>query len=100
MNPSWTLEALERLEQLRDVLGTEMFREAGKVLLIAGLLQDGREDVARAVHEGNKVLQRASAVIESDKAPGALRTIPDVAAAYCVHCTRELQELLQGCLRR
>lgn len=99
-SPGWTLEALERLDQLRMALGQEMFREAGKVLLIAGLLRDGREDVARAVHEGNKVLQRASAVIEADKTAGALRTIPDVAAAYCVHCSRELQELLQACLRR
>ncbi len=99
-NPSWTLEALERLEQLRHVLGQEIFREAGKVLVLAGLLQDGRDDVARALHEGNKVLARASAVLEAGKAPGALRTIPDVAAAYCIHCTRELQELLQACVRQ
>jgi tRNA nucleotidyltransferase (CCA-adding enzyme) len=99
-NPSWTLEALEHLEQLRGVLGQEIFREAGKILLIAGLLREGRDDVARAVHEGNKVLARASAVLEADKAAGALRTIPDVAAAYCVHCTRELQELLQACIRQ
>jgi tRNA nucleotidyltransferase/poly(A) polymerase len=96
---AWLFEGLERLEQLRKVLGGEIFHEAGKILLIAGLLREGREDVARAVHEGNKVLQRASAVLEAGNAPGALRTVPDVAAAYCIHCSRELQELLQGCLR-
>jgi tRNA nucleotidyltransferase/poly(A) polymerase len=98
-NPSWTLETLERLEQLRGVLGQEIFKEAGKIILIAGLLREGRDDVARAVHEGGKVLQRGGTVLEADKAPGSLRMIPDVAAAYCVHCTRELQELLQACLR-
>lgn len=96
---AWLFEGLERLEQLRKVLGGEIFCEAGKILLIAGLLREGREDVARAVHEGNRVLQRASAVLEAGNAPGALRTVPDVAAAYCIHCSRELQELLQGCLR-
>jgi tRNA nucleotidyltransferase/poly(A) polymerase len=96
---AWLFEGLERLEQLRPMIGDEIFHEAGKILVIAGLLREGREDVARAVHEGNKVLQRAGAVLEADATPAALRTVPDVAAAYCIHCTRELQELLQGCVR-
>jgi tRNA nucleotidyltransferase/poly(A) polymerase len=96
---AWIFECLERLEQLRKAIGDEVFHEAGKILMIAGLLREGREDVARAVHEGNRVLQRAGAVLAADKSPGALITVPDAAAAYCIHCTRELQELLQGCLR-
>ena len=96
---AWLFEGLERLEQLRKAIGGEIFCEAGKILLIAGLLREGREDVARAVHEGNKVLQRASAVLDAGHTPGVLRTVPDVAAAYCIHCSRELQELLQDCLR-
>jgi ABC-type sugar transport system ATPase subunit len=99
-DPAWILESLERLEQLRKVIGQDHFREAGKILLIAGLLRDGREDIARALHEGNKVLQRASAVIEADKNPGALKSVPDMAAAYCVHCSRELQQLLKDFTRR
>ncbi len=97
-DPAWLFESLQRLELLRAGLGREMFSEAAKVLLIAGLLRDGREDVARAVHEGNRILQRASTVLEADRKPGALRTIPDAAAAYCVHCTEELRSLLQACL--
>ncbi len=99
-DPAWALEALERLEQLRRILGREMFQDAGKVLLIAGLLREGREDIARALHEGNKVLQRAATVLNGATALGSIRTIPDVAAAYSIHCTRDLQEMLQACLRR
>jgi tRNA nucleotidyltransferase (CCA-adding enzyme) len=98
-DPAWIFESLERLEQLRPVVGEAIFSEAGKVLLIAGLLREGREDIARAVHEGNRILQRAGTVLEADTAPEALKTIPDVAAAYSVHCTRELQELLQRCMK-
>lgn len=99
-DPAWLFESLQRLELLRVGLGREMFAEAAKVLLIAGLLRDGREDVARAVHEGNRILQRASTVLEADRKPEALRTIPDAAAAYCVHCTEDLRGLLQACLSR
>ena len=97
-DPAWVFEALQRLEILKAKLGQEIFAEAAKVLLIAGLLRDGREDIARAVHEGNRIIQRAGSVLESDRNPGALRTIPDVAASYCIHCTEELRTLLQGCL--
>jgi len=97
-DPAWVFEALQRLEILKAKLGQEIFAEAAKVLLIAGLLRDGREDVARAVHEGNRIIQRAGSVLEADKNPGGLRTIPDAAAAYCIHCTEDLRMLLQGCL--
>jgi tRNA nucleotidyltransferase (CCA-adding enzyme) len=98
-NQAWLFESFERLELLRPVLGPELFFESAKVLVIAGILRDGREDIARAVHEGNKVLRRASEILEAEKSPAALRTIPDVAAAYAVHCTDELKKLLAGCLR-
>ena len=97
-DPAWLFESLQRLEVLKDVLGCEMFVEAGKVMLLAGLLRDGRDDVARALHEGNRVLQRVGTVLEADRKPGALRTIPDAAAAYCIHCTEGLRTLLQSCL--
>lgn len=97
-DPAWLFEALMRLEVLRDRIGGEIFAQAAKVLLIAGLLRDGREDVARAVHEGNRILQRASAVLEAHQSPGALQTVPDVAAAYCIHCNEELRVMLQSCV--
>jgi tRNA nucleotidyltransferase/poly(A) polymerase len=96
---AWIFEALERLEQLRRSVGQPIFFEAGKVLLVAGLLREGREDVVHAVHEGNRILKRAGAVLEADKAPEGLKTIPDAAAAYSIHCTRELQELLKRCVQ-
>jgi hypothetical protein len=98
-DPAWVLEALENLEVLRQLIGPEMYRQAGRVILVGNLLRDGREDVVRAVHEGNKIIQRASAVLNAGVAPHALRMIPDVAAAYCVHGTSELRELLEACLR-
>lgn len=98
-DPAWVLEALENLESIRHLIGPEMFRQAGRVIVVANLLRDGREDVVRAVHEGNKSIQRASAVLNADAAPHDLRLIPDVAAAYCVHGTAELRELLEACLR-
>lgn len=98
-DPLWLLEALERLEAIRAHIGSEMFQQAGRVLLVANMLRDGREDVVRAVHESNKVIQRAGVVLLAVKSPEALRMIPDVAAAYCVHGGEELQRLLEACLR-
>ncbi len=98
-DPLWLLEALERLEAIRAHIGSEMFQQAGRVLLVANMLRDGREDVVRAVHESNKVIQRAGAVLLAVKSPEALRMIPDVAAAYCVHGGDELRRLLEACLR-
>lgn len=97
--PFWLLEALERLEAIREHLGNEMFQQAGRVLLVANMLRDGREDVVRAVHEGNKIIQRASAVVLAANNTEALRLIPDVAAAYCAHGGEDLQRLLEACLR-
>ncbi len=97
-DPAWVFEALQRLEILKANLGQEIFAEAAKILLIAGLIRDGSEDIARAVHEGNRVIQRAGAVLEADRNPGGLRTVPDAAASYCIHCTEELRTLLQACL--
>jgi tRNA nucleotidyltransferase (CCA-adding enzyme) len=97
-DPAWLLESLQRLEVLRPKLGQDIFLEAAKILLIAGIIRDGRDDVARALHEGNRVIQRAGSVLEADRSPGGLRTIPDAAAAYCVHCTEELRQFLQSCL--
>lgn len=96
---AWLFESLERLELLRPAIGAELFSEAAKVLIVAGILRDGREDVARAVHEGNRVLRRAGEILEAERSPAALRTVPDVAAAYSVHCTDELKELLKMCLK-
>lgn len=96
---AWLFESLERLELLRPAIGAELFAEAAKVLIVAGILRDGREDVARAVHEGNRVLRRAGEILEAERSPAALRTVPDVAAAYSVHCTDELKELLKMCLK-
>jgi tRNA nucleotidyltransferase/poly(A) polymerase len=97
-DPQWLLEALQRLEVIRGTLGNGIFAEAAKVLLIAGLLREGREDVARAVQESNRILARASTVLEADRNQSALKTIPDAAAAYCVHCTEPLRILLQACV--
>ncbi len=97
-DPAWLLESLQRLEVLRSKLGPDIFFEAAKVLLIAGILRDGRDDVARALHEGNRVIQRAGTILDADRIPGGLKTIPDAAAAYCIHCTEELRQLLQSCL--
>lgn len=98
-DPAWVLEALENLESIRDIVGREIFREAARVILIAGLLRAGREDIVRAVHEGNRIIHRARTVIEAGQSPNELRLIPDVAAAYCVHGSSDLRELLEACLR-
>ncbi len=95
-DPGWFFEALERLEVLRGIIGGEDFGEAGKILLIANLLRAGREETARAVHEGNKVLQRAAAVLVSDGSPDGVKTVADLAAAYCIHCTEDLRVRLQS----
>ncbi len=98
-SPTWVLESMEHLAVIRGLLGTEIYRQAGRTILIANLLREGREDVARAVHEGNKVIQRAQAVLAADKNLAGLRVIPDVAAAYCIYGSQNLRELLEACLR-
>jgi len=99
-DPAWLFESMQRLDLLRSGLGQEMFVEAGRVMLLAGLLRDGRDDIARALHEGNRVLQRVGTILEADRKPEGLRTIPDAAAAYCIHCTEDLRKLLQSCLNQ
>jgi len=98
-DPQWLLEVLERLEAIRGHLGQEMFHQAGRVLLVASMLRDSREDIVRAVHESNKIIQRAGAVLQAARSADGLRLIPDVAAAYCVHGGTDLQRLLEACLR-
>lgn len=95
-DPGWFFEGLERLEVLRGIIGGDDFSEAGKILLIANLLRAGREETARAVHEGNKVLQRAAAVLVSDRSPDGVKVVADLAAAYCIHCTEELRVRLRS----
>lgn len=97
-DPAWLFESMQRLEVLRSSVGQEMFVEAAKVMILAGLLREGRDDIARALHEGNRVLQRVGTILEAGQKPGGLRTIPDAAAAYCIHCTEDLRNLLQSCL--
>ena len=95
---TWLLEALERLERLRSIIGERSFLDAAKLLLLANLLRSKRDDIAHALHEGRRVLKRAEVVIKGEEGSLEFSGVSDTAAAYCIHCTKELRDRLRQSL--
>lgn len=99
-NEEFVRGALSRLEINRAAFSPEVFRQAGRFILIAGLLYDGREDIALAAHEGSKVISAARRVLKQECRANAQSGVAEVLAQYCVHPTVEarvlLEERLQG----
>lgn len=95
---SWILEVFERLERLRGIIGERRFVDAAKLLLLANLYRSKRDDIAQALHEGRRILTRAEAVLRGNSGATELDEVADTAAAYCIHCTKELQDRLRQLL--
>lgn len=95
---AWVLEVLERLERLRSIIGEQRFFDAAKLVLLANLLRSKRHDIAHALHEGRRVLKRAEVVLKDEGGLLESGGVADTAAAYSIHCTKELQDRLRESL--
>lgn len=79
------IAALERIEKQRGLVSAEQFKEAGKLVVLAGMLVAGREDVAQATGEGGKKLKIAARVADGVTLPGANPTAEEALALYGFH---------------
>ncbi len=89
-------QGLERLQQLRAELPPDVYTVAGKLILLAGLIQDNREDILGAVHEGNRVAKRARAVVQAVISGEPPTDIPELVAAYALSGREELRMALES----
>lgn len=94
-----TVAALGRLGDVRDELDPEVAAAAGKLLLVAGLVRDGREDIVLAVQEGSKAVKRARAVLDGIAAGQAPSDLVDLVAAYALAGSEALRMALESALQ-
>lgn len=99
-NEEFVVGALRRLEVNRAAVSPVEFREAGRFIILAGLLYDGREDIALAAHEGGKAITIARRVLRQESSAKVHSGVAEALAQYCVHPTVEarvlLEEIVQG----
>jgi tRNA nucleotidyltransferase/poly(A) polymerase len=98
-NVEFVCSALSRLEVNRAAISADEFKQAGRLILLAGLLQDGREDIALAAHEGGKVIAAARRVQRQECKAKSQAGVAEVFAQYCVHPTVEARVLLEESLQ-
>jgi hypothetical protein len=77
--------ALERIEKRRSLVSSAQFSEAAKLIVLAGMLQGGREDVAQATSEGGKKIKAAARVVEAKTLPGVNPSDEEALALYGFH---------------
>ncbi len=76
------VEALQAIVAHRSAVTPDEFVEAGKLIILAFLLQSGREDIAQATSEGARTLRRARAAVDGGMAPSSGRSRSDALAMY------------------
>lgn len=81
----YVVAALERIEKQRSLVSPSQFREAAKLIVLAGMLQGGREDVAQATSEGGKKIKAAARVVEAKTLPGVNPSDEEALALYGFH---------------
>ena len=94
-----TIAALARLSAVRLEVGDEVYSLAGKLVILVGLVRDGREDIIGAVQEGNRSAKRARAIVdglESGQVPAGL---PDLTAMFALKGSEELRMALESALQ-
>ena len=57
------VEALSAITVHRSLVSSSEFREAAKLIILAFLVQSGREEIAQATSEGAKMIRRAKAAV-------------------------------------
>jgi tRNA nucleotidyltransferase/poly(A) polymerase len=76
------VEALQAIVAHRSAVTPDEFVEAGKLIILAFLLQSGREDIAQATSEGSRMMKRARAAVDGAIAPVSGRSRSDALAMY------------------
>jgi hypothetical protein len=92
-------QALARLEAVREELAGELFLVAAKLVVLAALVEDGREDIVAAIHEGNKVAKRARAVVSAVVAHEPPSDVPELVAAYALSGSDDMRMALESALQ-
>ncbi len=91
--------ALDRVSAVRDELDPAVASAALKLVLLAGLVSEGREDIIVTVHEGSKAAKRARTVLES-LATGQLPSdLVVLVASYAISGAEELRLALEAALQ-
>jgi hypothetical protein len=79
------------------------FRDVGRLIILAGLLRDGRDDVALATHEGGKTIARVRRILKQERSDRASISLTEALSEYCLHSNVEarvlVEETLQGKVR-
>lgn len=76
------VEALQAIVAYRANVTPDEFVEAGKLIILAFLLQSGREDIAQATSEGARMMKRARAAVDGGMALSNGRSRSDALAMY------------------
>ena len=76
------VEALHAIVPYRSLVTAHEFLEAGKVIILAFLLQEGREDIAQATSEGARMVRRAKSAVDGQMSVVALNSKGDALALY------------------
>lgn len=79
------ITALGRIEKRRSLVSPMQFKEAAKLVVLAGMLLGGREDVAQATSEGGKRLKAAARVAAGATSSGANPPDEEALALYGWH---------------
>jgi tRNA nucleotidyltransferase/poly(A) polymerase len=102
-NEELVLAALQRLEINRGVVTSAEFRDVGRLIVLAGLLSDGREDIALATHEGGKTIARVRRILNQERSDRASISLVEALTEYCLYSNVEarvlVEEALQGKVR-
>jgi tRNA nucleotidyltransferase/poly(A) polymerase len=99
-NEDLVLAALRRLEINRGLVTPSEFRNAGRLIVLAGLLYDGREDVALATHEGGKIIARARRILAQERSDRASISLIEALGEFCLHSNVEARVLLEEAIQK
>lgn len=90
------VEALSAIAPHRSVVSPHDFTESAKLIILAFLAHNGREDIAQATSEGSKMIRRAKAVGAATRDPSILSSRADALARYGLVRDAACLEALKG----
>jgi tRNA nucleotidyltransferase/poly(A) polymerase len=76
------VEALSAITAHRGLVSSNEFREAAKVIILAFLVQSGRDEIAQATSEGTKMIKRAKAAVVGRLSPSLEHGRADALTMY------------------
>lgn len=76
------VDALHAIVSHRSLVTGQEFLEAGKLIILAFLLQEGRDDIAQATSEGARMIRRAKGAVDGQLSLSATQSNADALAMY------------------